>query len=128
KEVSGMPGSYANSAWTGVVSVNGPNTAEAQRSQYVIPNKVISSLSYRIPYLSNVMTSTIGIFYSGYSPYGNSFTYSNDMNGDGVTADLIYIPKERGEIRFVSTADEDAFFAFMEQDKYLKKNKGKYAE
>jgi hypothetical protein len=50
------------------------------------------------------------------------------MNGDGHATDLIYIPKEKGEINFVSAADEDAFFAFVEQDKYLSRNKGNYAE
>ncbi len=130
KEVSGMPGSYANSAWNGVASVNGPNMADAQRSQYVTPNKVIGSLTYRFGHSeSKIMRgTTISLFYTGYSPYGNSFTYSNDMNGDGVNADLIYIPSRKGEINFVSSADEDAFFAFVEQDHYLKKHKGEYAE
>lgn len=128
KEVTGMPGSNAYSAWVGLITVDGPNNATVQRSQYVIPNKVIASLSYRIPYLNDHMASTISLFYTGYSPYGNSFIYSNDMNGDGVTNDLIYIPKERGEVAFRTTADEDAFFAFMEQDNYLKKHKGEYAE
>ena len=128
KEVSGMPGSNANSAWQGLYTINGPNVSEIQRSQYVIPDQIIGSLSYRIPYLKNSMASTISLFYRGYSPYSNSFVYSNDINGDGLSSDLIYIPKEKGEIKFVSQADEDAFFAFMEQDSYLKNHKGQYAE
>ncbi|WP_299584002.1 TonB-dependent receptor [uncultured Sunxiuqinia sp.] len=130
KEVSGMPGSYANSAWSGVTSVNGPNVAEAQRSQYVIPDKVVGALNYRFGHSeSKIMRgTTISVFYSGYSPYGNSFTYSNDMNSDGVNADLIYIPKAKGDIQFVSPEDENAFFAFIEQDDYLSKHKGEYAE
>jgi hypothetical protein len=113
KEVSGMPGSNANSAWIGLITVNGPNNATVQRSQYVVPDKVIASLSYRIPYLDGRMASTFGLFYSGFTPYGNTFRYSNDMNGDGVNNDLIYIPREKGEVVFATTADEDAFFAFM---------------
>jgi hypothetical protein len=128
KEISGMPGSSANSAWTGLITVNGPNNATVQRSQYVVPDKVIASVSYRIPYLNDHMASTFGLFITGFSPYGNSFTYSNDMNGDGVNNDLIYIPKEKGEVAFLTAADENAFFAFMEQDKYLSKHKGEYAE
>jgi len=128
KEVSGMPGSNANSAWVGLVTVNGPNNATVQRSQYVVPDKVIASLSYRIPYLNDHMASTFSLFLSGFTPYGNSFIYSNDMNGDGNTNDLIYIPKEKGEISFVSAADENAFFDFIEQDKYLSKHMGEYAE
>ena len=128
KEVSGLPGSNANSAWSGILSVDGPNTVGIQRSQYVVPHKVIGSASYRLPYANNHMATTFSLFYSGYSPYGNSFTYSNDMNGDGLSGDLIYIPENRGDIQFVSQEDEDAFFAFMEQDNYLSKNKGSYAE
>jgi len=128
KEVSGMPGSNANSAWVGLITVNGPNNATVQRSQYVVPDKVIASVSYRIPYLNDHMASTFSLFYSGFTPYGNTFRYSNDMNGDGVTNDLIYIPKEKGEVAFLTPADEDAFFAFMAQDKYLSKHKGQYAE
>jgi hypothetical protein len=128
KEVSGMPGSNANSAWVGLITVDGPNNATVQRSQYVVPDKVIASVSYRIPYLKDHMASTISLFYSGFSPYGNTFRYSNDMNGDGVTNDLIYIPGGRGEVAFLTPADEDAFFAFMEQDKYLSKHKNQYAE
>jgi hypothetical protein len=127
KEISGMPGSNANSAWVNIYSVNGPNHSDIQRSQYVIPNQVIGSISYTLPD-RDYKATTISLFYRGYSPYGDSFLYSNDMNGDGVTGDLIYIPKKRGDVNFISQADEDAFFAFMAQDSYLKKHKGQYAE
>ncbi|HUH29439.1 TonB-dependent receptor [Gelidibacter sp.] len=130
KEISGMPGSNASSAYNGLISVNGPHLPNLERSQYVVPSKLIGSLSYKLPWSNNLLKSAtlINVFYSGYSPNGYSYTYSNDMNGDGYSSDLIYIPSGRGDINFVSTADEDAFFNFMEQDKYLKKNKGKYAE
>ncbi len=128
KEISGMPGSNAASAYTGLYQVNGPHLPQVQRSQYVIPSKAIGSVAYRIPYANNHMATTVSVFYTGYSAGGYSFTYTNDMDGDGIGTDLIYIPKNRGDIKFVSQADEDAFFKFMEQDKYLKKNKGGYAE
>ena len=130
QEISGMPGSNAQSAYTGLVTVNGPHLPELQRSQYVVPNKVIASASYKLPWSNDMLKSAsfINVFYSGYSPNGYSFTYSNDMNGDGIAADLIYIPKAKGDIKFINTASEDAFFNFMEQDNYLKANKGKYAE
>jgi hypothetical protein len=138
KELSGMPGSNANSAWVGIYSVNGQNVPDLQRSQYVIPDKVIASLSYKLQHGNSrlEMPTTISLFYSGYSSAyiggwyysGGSYTYSNDVNGDRQGNDLIYIPKKRGEIQFVSNADEDAFFSFMEKDKYLSKHKGQYAE
>jgi len=128
KEISGMPGSAANSAYNGAIQVNGPHIPWVQRSQYVIPNKAIGSVSYTLPYANDHMSTSFNIFYLGYSINGYSFTYENDMNGDGYGNDLIYIPAEKGDIQFTTTADEDAFFAFMEQDSYLSKNKGGYAE
>ena len=128
KEVSGMPGSAAWSAYNGQIHVNGPHMPWVQRSQYVVPNKAIASVSYMIPYANDHMSTSFNLFYSGYSSGGYSFTYSNDMNGDGYGTDLIYIPNAKGDLQFVSAADEDAFFAFIEQDSYLKKHKGEYAE
>ncbi len=130
KEISGMPGSNAASAYTGLYQVNGPHLPEVQRSQFVVPSKAIASATYKLPWSNNRLNAAtlLNLFYSGYSPFGYSFTYTNDLNGDGIATDLIYIPKEKGEINFVSQADEDAFFRFVEQDNYLSKNKGSYAE
>ncbi|HZH72470.1 MAG TPA: TonB-dependent receptor, partial [Mariniphaga sp.] len=130
KEVSGMPGSNAASAYTGMVQVNGPHLPQVQRSQYVVPSKAIASASYRIPWQNDNANSAtlLNVFYSGFSPSGYSFTYANDMNGDEQATDLIYIPREKGEINFITAEDEDAFFNFVEQDRYLKRNKGNYAE
>jgi len=117
KEISGMPGSNAASAYSGLYEVNGPNVPWVQRSQYVVPDRAIGSLSYKIPYAKNHMATTT-----------YNFTYKNDMNGDGYATDLIYIPKAVGDVKFLTTADEEAFFAFMDQDKYLSAHKGEYAE
>lgn len=123
-----MPGSNAASAYNGLIQVNGPHLPEVQRSQFVVPSKAIASVSYRIPFAGDRTATTINLFYAGFSPYGYSFTYENDMNGDGHATNLIYIPSEKGEVRFVSAADENAFFNFVEQDRYLSRNKGNYAE
>lgn len=125
KEISGMPGSAANSAYTGLPSVDGPNFVGVQRSQYVIPDKVMADVSYYLDVLGGFQ---FDLYYSGYSAYGNSYTYSNDMNGDKIAYDLMYIPATKDEIRFTSDADRDAFWTFLEQDNYLSKHKGEYAE
>ena len=130
KEITGMPGRNAASAYTGLFTIDGPHLPLVQRSQYVMPSKLIGSVYYKIPWGNDAMKSStiVNLFYTGFTPYGNSFAYINDMNGDGIQNDLIYIPKEKGEIKFISQEDEDAFFKFMEQDKYLSKHKGEYAE
>ena len=50
------------------------------------------------------------------------------MNGDGLTNDLMYIPKDDSEIKFKTDEDRVAFWNFVEQDDYLKNHKGEYAE
>ena len=122
KEISGMPGSNANSAWQGLYTVDGPNLAKLQNSQYVTPDRLIASVSYTYG------KDHFSLFYTGYSYGGYSYFYSNDMNGDGIGADLMYIPRNDSEINFVNDADRADFWAFVEQDKYLKNHKGEYAE
>lgn len=140
KEISGMPGSQASSAWESLYSVNGPNQVELARSRYVVPDRVIGSVTYTLPYSSDYAATHVSLFYSGLSPYGNTYYYSNDMNGDGIASDLMYIPASRDEIKFApsynkdgsvaATAkeNEEAYWAFASQDKYLTDHAGEYAE
>ncbi|MBQ0024117.1 MAG: TonB-dependent receptor, partial [Bacteroidales bacterium] len=129
KEVSGMPGSAASSAYQELVSVDGPNFATTQRSQYVVPDKVIANVDYFLPFeFFHGNGLHLNLYYAGQSSSANSFIYSNDMNGDGLAKDLIYIPATKDEISFKDPADADAFWKFVNQDKYLSKHKGEYAE
>lgn len=130
KEISGLPGNDPLSTWQGLLTIDGPNYATVQRSQYVVPDKLIGSLSYYVPFTNNKVTNGLhfNLYYSGYSPYGNSFAYTNDMNGDGINNDLMYIPKDDSEIKFKNEADRSLFWAFVNQDSYLKNHKGQYAE
>ena len=124
KEISGMPGSNATSAYTGLASVDGPNFLGLQRSQYVTPDKFSANIGYYLEFQG----LHFDLFYTGYSAFGNSFTYSNDMNGDGIAYDMMYIPATKDELKFKSDADRDAFWKFLEQDRYLSRHKGEYAE
>lgn len=128
KEITGLPGSDPYSTWQGLYTVNGPNFPDVQRSQYVIPDRLIASASYTLPYANDHMATHLSLFYQGYSPYGNSYLYDGDMNGDGISNDLMYIPKDDSEIKFVNDADRQAFWAFVNQDRYLRNHKGEYAE
>ena len=134
KEVSGMPGSNASSAWSGLYTIDGPNRATVQNSQYVIPDRVIASVSY------TYHKDHFSLFYTGYSPSGYSYYYNGDINNDGVNGDLMYIPKNDSEIVFVDKFDKDGnmttsaqqdradFWKFVAQDSYLNDHKGQYAE
>ena len=138
KELTGLPGNQAYSSWQNLYSVNGPNQVGLSNSQYVTPNKIIASASYRINEGKNLATN-IGLYYAGYNAGTYSYYYNNDMNGDGASYDLMYIPKSKDELQFmdVNMADgtvvtaqtqRDIFWNFIEQDDYLKGRKGKYTE
>lgn len=131
-------GDQAASAWNGNPNVNGANSPELSYASYITPNKIISSVSYRIEYLKYMATS-ISLFYEGGSTGRFSYTYSSNFARDGAGSNnLIYIPRDPSEITFVNRtvntyvwtaqAQSDAFFAFINQDKYLSSRKGQYAE
>ena len=122
-EVTGMPGSSAESVFTGLPTVDGPQFATLQPSQYVIPERIMASASYRMPWGTNV-----SLLYNAFVPTGESFMFKGDVNGDKVAADLIYVPASKDEIKFVSETARDNFWAFVEQDSYLSSRKGKYAQ
>ena len=132
KEVSGLPGSDPLSTWQGLITVDGPNFAQPQRSQYVVPHKVIASVNYEIPFVYQGLTDLMqfSLFYTGMSSAGYSYCYSNDMNGDGINNDLMYIYPSGKDINWKSDAEESAkaYDAFVAQDKYLSAHKGQYAE
>ena len=114
KEVSGLPGSDPLSTWQGMLTIDGSNYGTVQRSPFT-NNKVTNGLHFNL-------------YYAGYSPTSTSYAYTNDMNGDGINNDLMYIPKDDSEIQFVDDADRTAFWNFVNQDSYLSSHKGEYAE
>ena len=124
KEISGMPGSAASSAYSGLYSIDGPTFVNLQRSQYVIPDKVTASVGYMFPSLFDGDGVRINLFYTAFSASGNSYFYSNDMNGDGIGTDLMYIPNSANDLRWVSEEDKAAFQTFMDNDPYLSTHKG----
>ncbi|MCM1028785.1 MAG: TonB-dependent receptor [Pseudoflavonifractor sp.] len=130
KEVSGMPGNDPVSTWQGLITIDGPNFGTVQRSRYVIPDRLIASATWTIPftYKGLARNTNISLFYTGYSSTGNSFCYTNDMNGDGINNDLIYIPAKGENLNFKTPEDAIAFEAFINQDSYLSSHRGQYAE
>lgn len=107
----------------------------------VIPDRIIANISYRQEWLKNLAT-TVSVFYQGGSQGRYSFTYNADLNNDGFSNDLIYVPKNRDEITFIDipegqsayggvahSAEEqkDLFFSLVEKEKFLRNNKGGFA-
>ena len=128
KEITGMPGSAAESAFTYVPTSKGPNNIELHNSQYVTPDRVIASLSH-----DDKCGNHFNLVYEAWrGGYNYSYMLANDMNGDGYNYDALYIPTDaevaNGEFRFVSEKDKENFLAFVKNDKYLSTHRGQYAE
>lgn len=128
REVSGMPGSNAKSAYRKLYTVDGPEFAGLQRSYYVVPDRVIASLSWTCRSKREGFDTHFTLMYEGFTANGNSFVYANDVNGDGEAYDLIYIPNSPDELQFASDDDKQKFWNFVNQDSYLSTHKGQYAE
>ena len=123
KELTGLPGNNATSTFTGIPTVEGTNFTSLQNSSYVFPHKIIASVTY-----SDRANNHYSLFYMGTQANGFTYTYNGDMNYDGVSNDLIYIPKNVSEINFIDQDNADRFWSFLEQDKYLSSHKGEYAQ
>ncbi len=124
KEVSGMPGSNAESAFTYVPSVEGPNHLGVHNSSNVTPDRAFINLTY-----NDKGNNHYSLFYEAWRGGGNeSYMYSQDLNRDGYTYDLIYIPNNAEEVLWATPEDAKNFFDYMAQDKYLSEHKGQYAE
>lgn len=127
-----MSGSSLYSTWKSVVSVNDPNEEVARSSKYVMPDRVMAAVTYTLNHGKRFNTS-IGLFYDGKNTGRYSYMYINDMNGDGVVNDLVYIPSSKDDIQFVDNniysaeQQQDAFWSFVCNDKYLSRHKGEYA-
>ncbi len=128
KEVTGMPGSAAESAFTYVPTSEGPNNIRLHNSQYVTPDRFVASAT-----LHDKCGNHYSLIYETWrGGYNYSYMISNDMNGDGYAYDALYIPTDaevqNNLFRFVSEDDKARFMDYVHGDSYLKKHQGEYAE
>ena len=128
KEITGMPGSAAESAFTYVPTNEGPNYIKLHNSQYVTPDRVVASLTHH----DNSGNHYSFIYEAWRGGYNYSYMMQNDMNGDGYNYDALYIPTDEQvqnrQFRFVSADDQNRFLDYVHNDKYLSKHQGEYAE
>ena len=128
KEITGMPGSAAESAFTYVPTNEGPNYIKLHNSQYVTPDRVVASLTHH-----DKSGNHYSFIYEAWrGGYNYSYMTTNDMNGDGYNYDALYIPTDEEvssrAFRFVSADDQTRFMDFVHNDKYLSTHQGMYAE
>jgi hypothetical protein len=142
-------GDQPMAVWSRNQIVDRANDPELSYAGYVVPNRVVASLSFRREYLK-IFRTTLSFSWEGSIQGRYSYTYSSaginatgDLNRDGQLNDLIYIPRDQSEIGFTAqnisvgnttaltyTSEEQAaaFFKYLEEDSYLNSRRGKYAE
>jgi hypothetical protein len=123
-----MPGSAAESAFTYVPTVEGPNYIRLHNSQYTTPDRLVASLTAH-----DKGGNHYSFIYEGWHGGANySYMTVNDINSDGYNYDVIYVPTDEevanNQFRFVSADDKTRFMDYVHANDYLKNQQGKYAE
>lgn len=148
KDLTSNPSAIAATAWSSNPIPNSPNEPVLSWSNYDLRHRFLLSGSYRFEVLNHIGITVAafwnsqrgGSFFSDAASLSSpstrySFTYSGDLNGDAISGnDLIYIPKDQADINLVDlkkgtttiTPQQqwDALNTFIEQDEYLKENRG----
>ena len=136
------PGSTAFASWSSNGSPGDANNPGLGFSSSSPGHRFFLSTSYSKQYFGFGATS-ISAFWESRTIGNTSYIFAADSNGDGASGDLIYIPRDRAEMNFVTftqaatatspaitfTADQqaEAFDAYITQDKYLSAHRGEYA-
>ncbi|MEE1120776.1 MAG: TonB-dependent receptor [Prevotella sp.] len=128
KEVTSLPGSNAESAFTYVPTYQGPNNILLHNGINVTPDRFVASVTTH-----DKSGNHFSLIYESWrGGYNYSFMTVNDMNGDGYNYDAIYVPTdaqvENGDFRFVSEDDKTRFMDYVHNNSYLKNRQGDYAE
>ncbi len=135
-------GDQPGSAWKGIVSQRGTNNPELGYASYVMPHRIIGSISYSVDY-ARFFGTTVALSYYG-GPTGRSNAdYVNNVFGDGAyNYSLIDIPTadqlknwtfkdftdKDGAVTYSADDQKADFEKFIQQDAYLSRNRGKIAD
>jgi hypothetical protein len=136
----------ASVLWQNQPIKGNPNRPELSWSEFGQRHRIVADATYRKSWSDRFQTQ-VGLFlevaegnrFSGAGGNRYSFIYAGDVNGDGYSNDLIYIPRNQSEINLapyspsagvvVSPAEQWAQLnAFIEQDDYLREHRGQIAD
>jgi hypothetical protein len=134
KEVSPLTSSVSLSSWN-ARSVFNPNEEVTANSAYLVKDRFSGNFRWRKAFFGTYNTE-VGMFFESRKGKPYSWTYNNDLNGDGSAGnDLMYIPKAlgSGEVVFVgdtatSRANEEHFWQIVNSNKGLSEYVGRVVE
>lgn len=132
------PGSIAFGSYNNNPHSGDPNNPGLGFSGASAGHRVFVAASYRLEYFKFGAT-TVSTFWETRTGGNGSYTFSGDLNGDGGTSnDLIYIPRDTSEMNFEQFTSSGttftvaqqvtAFDNFINQDSYLSRHRGEYAQ
>ena len=134
-------GNTIDGQWTRLETVNGKNFADQSISDFDLRHRLSAALTRKFYY--GKWSTLITLIYNGQSGAPFSYVYGGSIINDAgsfpsLNADLIYIPTKNDldKMIFVSNPNNnlpaqqqrDALEAFIENDKYLRKHRGAFAE
>ena len=136
------PESTAATTFARVTHFSDPNNAGVQNSMFFPGHRGYALVSYSREYFKFGATTITAFWETRPSTNSGStrlsYTFASDMNGDGSTNDLIYIPRDTSEMNFsqfsvgtrtFTPAEQAAAYdAYIQQDSYLSQRRGQYAE
>ena len=122
-----------------------PNRPELSFSEFGQRHRIVADAVYTKTWSPRFRTQLGAFFevaegnrFAGAGGNRYSFIYSGDVNGDGYSNDLIYIPRSQTEIAFAPPSPLNGnrtpaqqwaeLDAFIKQDEYLSKHRGEIAE
>ncbi len=143
KDASSVSAEISSDAFDRNPVVGNANAAVLSNSLYGNKHRFLLVGSKRFTYgAAQQWATTIAFFSSWTSGNRFSYTYNGDINNDGSSSnDLLYVPTdaEVGSMNFTPFTDavgntqsagaqQQAFRAFIAQDKYLSSRRGQYTE
>ena len=134
------PGSIAFGSWNSNPHSFNPNNPGVGIREFLAgPPRVRGRPATRFDWIK-ALTTSVSVFFEGYTNGNTSYYFSGDLNGDGGTSnDLIYIARDQSEMNFqtlhvgrprtFTPAEQAAAWdAYISQDAYLSEHRGEYAE
>ena len=137
-------GSTASTMWGSKATSANPNEFVTGLSNNYLPNRIIASMIYKKEFSKNLLSS-IGLVYEGAPNYTTSYTVSGDVNNDGQSNDLMFVPKDASQIKLTTAStvtvngvaypdrrDQATLWnqlnTFINNNPYLSTRRGQFAE
>jgi len=121
-------------------TVAGQNYLDMAYADNDTRHRIIGFVNYRIEYGKRAGGATIvSLGLVSNSGYKVSYVYGSDLNGDGQTNDLIFIPNKATDmtfadikagtaVQFTAAQQQEAFDKYIDNSEYLSGRRGQYAE